>query len=251
MRILPEDASAALPCFWPEHELEAFQDEALIIELEGFKTEMYFYCELFQKIMGEHPHIFPEEYRDPDLFMSMFSNVISRCFGTGLDSTSLVPVGDNFNHSAIGSTLEVLNKSLQRKGAAAPQYFTIERYLCDFSLAFQKPDQEKQEGEDVDLETNLVEGLSAEERLNVMGRYNRKLYQHDLQALSAANIRLNLQGGKHIWQVPFFEDVHDEDNDTESEEESEEDSEEEETTEKKEKAENKMKERHGFEQIIR
>lgn len=114
LRILPEDG-AQLPCFWSEHELETFQDEALTIELEEFKVEMNFYSDLFMKIMSEHPHIFPEEYRDPELFMSMFSNVISRCFGTGIDSTSLVPVADNYNHSSLGSTLEILNKSLHRK----------------------------------------------------------------------------------------------------------------------------------------
>ena len=251
LRILPEDASDHLPCFWSEYERETFQDEALILELEEFKTEMDFYCDLFQKIMAEHPHVFPEEYRDPDLFMSMFSNVISRCFGTGVDSTSLVPVADNLNHNSIGSTLDVMNKSLHRKGAGAPDYYTVDRFLVDYSAAFQQPGQEKKDDEAAtDPQANLMEGLSAEERLNITGRYNRKLYEHNLQALSAANTRLNLQSGMHIWQVPFFEDTHDEDNDTSESEDSDSDSEEEES-EKKDKKENALRERHGFEHIIR
>lgn len=60
LRILPEDSRNLLPCFWREHELETFQDEGLLLELEGFKTEMHFYCDLFMKIMDEHPHVFPK-----------------------------------------------------------------------------------------------------------------------------------------------------------------------------------------------
>ena len=85
---------------------------------------------------------------------------------------------------------------------------------------------------------NLVDDLSAEERLNITGRFNRKLYEHNRQALSAANTRLNLQDGKHVWQVPFFEDTHDEDNDT-SDRDSSDDSDEE--LEKKDKPEKKRK----------
>ena len=33
-----------------------------MIEFEGFKTEMVFYCDLFMKIMSENQEIFPIEY---------------------------------------------------------------------------------------------------------------------------------------------------------------------------------------------
>ena len=253
LRILPEDASDLLPCFWSDYELEIFQEDGLPLDLEEFKTEMNFYWDRFEQLMKDQPHIFPEPYRSRELFMSMFSNVISRCFGEGIDTTSLVPAADNLNHSSIGGTFEVINKTLQRRGAANPSYYTIERFLVDSSIAFQKPDG--QGGDAEDLHKNLVDNLSEEERLNIRGRYNRKLYEHNVQALSSKNIRLNLQGGQHIWQIPFFEDSHDEDNDTTESEDSDDDEEEqdEEKTNKKktEKTEKKMEGKHGFEEIIR
>ena len=62
--------------------------------------------------------------------------MISRCFGTGIDNTSLVPVADLFNHTSIGSTLEVINKDMHRQGAKNPDYYTIERFIIDYSIAF-------------------------------------------------------------------------------------------------------------------
>ena len=93
--------------------------------------------------------------------MLVLGQICTRVFGQGLDSTCLIPMADNLNHSHIGVTNELINTSLHPTGDANPQYYRIERYLADYSTLFPNSDLQ-----------------------NIKGRFSRKVYENNQKALS-------------------------------------------------------------------
>lgn len=55
--------------------------------------------------------------------------------------------------------------------------------------------------------------------MNIKGRFNRKMFEHNRYVLGVENLRANLTV-RHIWQLPFYIDTFSEDNDTEEDEDS-------------------------------
>ena len=57
--------------------------------------------------------VFPVNYTSRSLFNNYYGQVCTRCFGYGIDSTSMIPMGDNFNHTSIDITWDLMNIELQ------------------------------------------------------------------------------------------------------------------------------------------
>jgi len=139
------------------------------------------------------------------LFLSIYAQVCTRCFGYGLESTSMIPMADNLNHSSVEVTTELMCVSLHPEGDRDIEYYRIARFLNDYTPAF------KEHGwSDDDI---------TKKKLNIKGRFNHDIYKMNQEALSIANIRANLSAkGSQIWKIPFLLDTFDEDNDSSEEE---------------------------------
>ena len=110
--------------------------------------------------------------------MNQYGQVCTRCFGYGLDSTSMVPMADNMNHSSVEVTQEVVNLQIHPKGNSNESYYRVNKYLNDYSHLYK------------------AHGFSHEfinqHKLNIKGRYNWKMYELNAQSLSVDNLRANL-----------------------------------------------------------
>ena len=51
-----------------------------------------------EKVLRQHPHIFPKQFVSFEQFRAVYAQVFSRCLAWGIDSASMVPVADLFNH---------------------------------------------------------------------------------------------------------------------------------------------------------
>ena len=51
-----------------------------------------------QKVMLDNPNIFPEKFVNFETFRGVYAQVMSRVLSWGIDSPSMVPVADLFNH---------------------------------------------------------------------------------------------------------------------------------------------------------
>ena len=61
-----------------------------------------------RKVLRKYPEIFPSEYVTFEHFKSAYALVFSRCLSWGIDSASMVPVADLFNHKSGQKTLMAL-----------------------------------------------------------------------------------------------------------------------------------------------
>ena len=137
---------------------------------------------------------------DRDLFLNIYGQVCTRCFGYGLDSTSLIPMADNLNHSSVDVTNELVSFDLQLEGDKNESYYRISKFLNDYTPLFKNKGMTDEEIE--------------KQKMNIKGRFDRALYKQNCEALGTENIRLNLAVGNHIWNIPFLKDTYDEDNDS-------------------------------------
>jgi hypothetical protein len=81
----------------------------------------------------EHPDVFPIVYTSRSLYNNYYGQVCTRCFGYGVDSTSMIPMADNFNHSSIEIDWDLINMGLHQNGESEKSYYRIETYLQDVS----------------------------------------------------------------------------------------------------------------------
>jgi hypothetical protein len=79
-----------------------------------------------------YPEVFPLEFVEKDLFMNVYAQVCTRCFGYGLDSTSMIPMADNLNHSSVDITYELINESLHKEGTKHPLYYRVYKFINDY-----------------------------------------------------------------------------------------------------------------------
>lgn len=194
---------------WEPHEIEMAQDETLFEALSEYHAEIEETWQNFKEVLQKYPKVFGPKFVDEGLFMNIYAQVCTRCFGYGLDSTSMIPMADNLNHSSVDITYEVISTQFHLQGPSNPKYYRVNKFMNDYSHIFKK--------------LNISTEVNGQPNINIYGRFNRKLYEMNQQSLSIENIRANLALTKHIWELPFYHDDYFEDNDT-----SDEDSEEEE-----------------------
>ena len=64
---------------------------------------------MFKGILELYPEIFSRRLIDYGLFLNLYAQVCTRCFGYGLPSCSMIPMADNINHSCVAVTNELIN----------------------------------------------------------------------------------------------------------------------------------------------
>jgi hypothetical protein len=63
-------------------------------------------------VLLKYPDLFPPSLVDKNKFMFAYKNVVTRCFGWSLPSTTVIPIADSFNHGAISAGNEMFDSSL-------------------------------------------------------------------------------------------------------------------------------------------
>ncbi len=140
----------------------------------------------------------PDKY-NKKMFMNIMAQVCSRCFGWGLPTTAMVPMGDNINHAPASVINETINKRLHLEGDANSDYFCWTTFLNDYGTLYDKEE---------DKQNSWVRGSWNRDR------HKKYLSEHNETAQTKA-----IEEGTPIWNVPFTDDNFSEDNDTSDEEE--------------------------------
>lgn len=86
----------------------------------------------------QYPKIFKKRFVDRGLFLNIYGQVCTRCFGYGLSSTSMVPMADNLNHSSVDVTIEVIDHKLHLEADKNLSYYKICKYLNNYSALYDK-----------------------------------------------------------------------------------------------------------------
>ena len=81
----------------------------LTAQLQNYEENLQNEWENFEGALKDWPDIFPDKFVSQALFKNIYAQVCTRCFGYGLDSTSMVPMADNLNHSCVEVTQELIN----------------------------------------------------------------------------------------------------------------------------------------------
>ena len=93
---------------WPEEDINEFQDKYVLKMLLYRKKSFARLWAIFREVLVENPEVFPEKYINANLFYSVFAKVSTRLFGQVMGSTAMIPMADNFNHSATNVLLEMI-----------------------------------------------------------------------------------------------------------------------------------------------
>ena len=99
-------------CNWSEELVEATQDSNLKQHSANYKEELDEEWTGLKEVLLKYPDIFPESCIRPELFQKFYAQVCTRCFGWGLPSTSMIPMGDNINHSDVTVVQELFNSEM-------------------------------------------------------------------------------------------------------------------------------------------
>lgn len=85
-------------CYWDKSSIKMTQDHTVKEAMEEYLEECEQTWEMFREMMEAQ---FDPKYINKELFMNIFAQVCTRCFGHFLDSTAMVPMADNLNHSSV------------------------------------------------------------------------------------------------------------------------------------------------------
>lgn len=98
-------------CNWPAEEIRATDDLELAEESFAYKRDIEKEWQDIKNVLIRYPELFSPELVDRSLFMRIFAQVCSRCFGWGLPTTAMIPMADNMNHSHATCVNETINKT--------------------------------------------------------------------------------------------------------------------------------------------
>lgn len=188
-------------CNWPGEDLKATEDENLVQEAINYKRDIELEWKELELVMLSYPQHFKLEIIDRHLFMRIFAQVCSRCFGWGLPTTAMIPMADNLNHSHISVINETIHLDLQTKVDKSSKYFTKDKFMNDYSQLYN-------------------EEQIALYKQNVTGYFNREKFNENVKKYSLENWKEEIKE-KDLWEVSYREEDCDEDNDTSEEEEDE------------------------------
>jgi hypothetical protein len=89
-----------LPCFWNRKVIQCLESQDLIDELDDAKRDFETDWGIMRKLMLVYsPEVFKLELCTYELYRRCACIITTRCFGWGLPSTIISPIGDCFNHS--------------------------------------------------------------------------------------------------------------------------------------------------------
>lgn len=203
LRLMPE---VQFTSSWTDDEMVLTQDDKLVHRLQDYNLEVEVEWHSFYLVLQQYPDIFKKHLIDKGLFLNVYAQICTRCFGQGLVTTSMVPMGDNLNHSCVDITIELINQRKQLEAEKDESYFKISKFFNDYSALYP-------------LQQQIAEN---ENLLNIKGRFDRTRFEEHCKILGVDNIRQQLTQNKSIWEIFAKVDKYTEDNDSnqESEEES-------------------------------
>lgn len=152
------------------------------------------------------PGVFKEELTEK-LFKKLYGSVCTRCFGYGVPSTAMVPMGDLQNHhDKLGNNYELVNPLLhlrpdkQDRSLAYNTYFSRKKFMNDYSLLFAADE---------------IECYPTDTR----GKFDRNAFGTNeyRRSLHCWKIEIKLDR-VHIWDLRFEEEEESEDDDSVEEE---------------------------------
>ena len=65
---------------WRKEDIEATQDESLILASKEQKEDIEYQWSLFKECMLKNTNVFEERTMDPDVFLRIYAQVATRCF---------------------------------------------------------------------------------------------------------------------------------------------------------------------------
>ena len=78
-----------------------------------------------ESVLEKYPSLFPAEFVDIGLFLTVIGQIESRAFGIG--GKTLVPLADNMNHNGkLITEADTISKSKQLQGVKNIEYFSID-----------------------------------------------------------------------------------------------------------------------------
>lgn len=209
LNLLPQDIDFF--CNWPMEEIRATDDLELAEESLAYKRDIEKEWNDIKGVLETYPQHFSKELIDRELFMRIFAQVCSRCFGWGLPTTAMIPMADNMNHSHATCVNETIHKGFQANfepkkpwGGVPRRYFTRDKFMNDYSQIY---------GE-IDIARNPVNILG--------GRFSRENFNKNIQKYSVETWVGEYSRDVPVWEMTYKEEDWDEDNDTEEEEDEEE-----------------------------
>lgn len=163
LRLMPDVEFSAS---WNEHEIEMFQDDEIRVELHEYEMEVRQEWLMFCKVLRAHPAIFPNKFIDRDLFLNIYGQVCTRCFGHGTETCTMIPMADNLNHNSVEVSEEMVNVRLHLEAVAHPDYFRTGKMVNDFSIIF---------------EAHLSKQEQESQKLAITGRLDREALNKNLE----------------------------------------------------------------------
>lgn len=213
-QVLPDDAE----CFWrwDQKVIKETQDPAII--LSRFRN-VQTYRESLENAMAvfrRHPDVFSQSFVTEKVVRRIEAWVDTRVFGShNMPSCALIPFADAINHCDSWIQMNSVNSQLHPQGKQAPGgYCREKKYLIDFSVMYSD-----------------LSRFTADERLNIAGRFNHDNYQANQTKFEDCQQRVDaVKSGIAIWEVEWMQETFsDEDSDDELESESSEEEESKET----------------------
>jgi len=110
--ILPD---ADIPALWSDEELKELQDPEFAREAHDYKEDLLEQWKQTKKVLKKYPEIFPKDKVTKELFLFVYVNVVTRCFGWSIPCTMMIPVADIMNHAPINTGNEMFNPDLHEK----------------------------------------------------------------------------------------------------------------------------------------
>jgi hypothetical protein len=125
---------------WDQKDIEQFQDRDLPNLLIHYKMELKPVLGFFVQVLQKYPKIFPDHFMSRKLFLNVYGQVCTRCFGYSVPSTSMIPMADNFNHGCFETNQELICSKLHKifDQGENKAYLTPNKIMNDYSMLFKK-----------------------------------------------------------------------------------------------------------------
>ncbi len=125
---------ADLPGKWTNEELRELEDAELMSQAIKYRFEIEEEWRVVSIVIAKYPDLFPPGSVTRELFVFVYSNVVTRCFGWSLPCTMLVPVADSLNHASVDASNEMINTDLQAEALRGSQEEKVRDYRTKVKL---------------------------------------------------------------------------------------------------------------------
>jgi len=106
---------ADLLALWSDSELDELHDPELIQEALRYRKNIDKEWIEVKAVLKKYPNIFPLDKINKEMFVFVYGNVVTRCFGWSLPCTMMTPFADAANHCAIDGDNELFDLALHKK----------------------------------------------------------------------------------------------------------------------------------------